>query len=233
MPTPATFPLQVVPCGAGSRPVDHCHCAQVLPARTRTSPHACSRPDACSCRSIACACVLKRRRRNHRCNVRGVLKPTSKNPKPNTIHTGARSGEAWDKAEALRAVLLGLIVQAAANVNNTYWDFVNGVDTATVSLLCATLSIINLFQFHTVHVLLSPRRSCSVWCLCWFLLSTWPGFRAVAPARAHVYRAAMLTYASVFFIIIITSLKLLVDYFCFLCRWAEALIHPSSCRIKR
>jgi len=233
MPTPGTFPLQVVPCGAGSRPVDHCHRAQVLPARTRTSPHACPRPDACSCRSIACACVLKQRRCNHRCNVRGVLKPTSKNPKLNTIHTGARSGEAWDKAEALRAVLLGLIVQAAANVNNTYWDFVNGVDTATVSLLCATLSIINLFQFHTVHVLLSPRRSCSVWCLCWFLLSTWPGFRAVAPARAHVYRAAMLTYASVFFIIIITSLKLLVDYFCFLCRWAEALIHPSSCRIKR
>ena len=34
--------------------------------------------------------------------------------------------------EALRAVVLGLLVQAAANVNNTYWDFVNGVDTATV-----------------------------------------------------------------------------------------------------
>ena len=30
-------------------------------------------------------------------------------------------------------MLLGVIVQAAANVNNTYWDFVNGVDTPTVS----------------------------------------------------------------------------------------------------
>lgn len=37
--------------------------------------------------------------------------------------------------EAMRAVLLGILVQAAANVNNTYWDFVNGVDTATVLCL--------------------------------------------------------------------------------------------------
>ena len=47
-----TLPLQVVPCGAGSRPVDHCDCAQVLPARTCTSPQACPRPDACSRHSM-------------------------------------------------------------------------------------------------------------------------------------------------------------------------------------
>jgi hypothetical protein len=34
--------------------------------------------------------------------------------------------------EAMRAVLMGVLVQAAANVNNTYWDFINGVDTPTV-----------------------------------------------------------------------------------------------------
>jgi 1,4-dihydroxy-2-naphthoate octaprenyltransferase len=44
----------------------------------------------------------------------------------------SRSGEAWDKTEAVRALFLGVVVQAAANVNNTYWDFVQGVDTATV-----------------------------------------------------------------------------------------------------
>lgn len=49
-----------------------------------------------------------------------------------TIAIVHRSGEEWNKLEALRAVLLGVLVQAAANVNNTYWDFVNGVDTPTV-----------------------------------------------------------------------------------------------------
>ena len=138
-------------------------------------PHACPRPHACGCRSAARAETMALQSSLQR---PGSPK-TCTQPKPNTIHTVARSGEAWDKAEALRAVLLGLIVQAAANVNNTYWDFVSGVDTATVSLLCATLFIINMFQFHNLHVLSSPRCRCSVWCLCLFLLATWPGFRAV------------------------------------------------------
>ena len=54
----------------------------------------------------------------------------------------SRSGEGWNKMEALRAVLMGVLVQAAANVNNTYWDFINGVDTPTVrscfNLWCCT-----------------------------------------------------------------------------------------------
>lgn len=43
-----------------------------------------------------------------------------------------RSGESWSRLEGARAVLLGILVQAAANVNNTYWDFVQGVDTPSV-----------------------------------------------------------------------------------------------------
>lgn len=33
----------------------------------------------------------------------------------------------------MRALLLGIIVQAASNTGNTYWDFVNGADVATVN----------------------------------------------------------------------------------------------------
>lgn len=43
-----------------------------------------------------------------------------------------RSGEAWSAFELARAVALGLLVQAASNTGNTYWDFVNGADTADV-----------------------------------------------------------------------------------------------------
>ena len=76
----------------------------------------------------------------------------------------ARSGENWDRGEALRAVLLGVIVQAAANVNNTYWDFVNGVDTPTVSepliqrcewcwrAPCLSLAPVSLAPCSSVHV---------------------------------------------------------------------------------
>jgi hypothetical protein len=76
MPTPATFPLQVVPGGAGSRPVDHCHCAQVLPSRT-SHMHA-----PALMRAVVVALrVLKQWRCNHRCNVLGVLKPApNQNP---------------------------------------------------------------------------------------------------------------------------------------------------------
>ena len=66
-------------------------------------------------------------------------------------HAQIRSGEGWDKIEAIRAVLLGVLVQAAANVNNTYWDFVNGVDTPTVIPLC-TYSSMYVFSHTYVHV---------------------------------------------------------------------------------
>jgi hypothetical protein len=61
-------------------------------------------------------------------------------------------------------VLLGVIVQAAANVNNTYWDFVNGVDTPTVSepliqrcewcwrAPCLSLAPVSLAPCSSVHV---------------------------------------------------------------------------------
>ncbi len=43
-----------------------------------------------------------------------------------------RSGEPWNSLELIRAIFLGLTVQAASNTGNTYWDFVNGADTKSV-----------------------------------------------------------------------------------------------------
>ena len=43
-----------------------------------------------------------------------------------------RSGEVWSAWELARALMLGVIVQAASNTGNTYWDFINGADTVEV-----------------------------------------------------------------------------------------------------
>ncbi|EKX44440.1 hypothetical protein GUITHDRAFT_139691 [Guillardia theta CCMP2712] len=49
-----------------------------------------------------------------------------------TVTLVHRSGVAWSLPEMIRAILLGVIVQAASNVINTYWDYENGVDGPNV-----------------------------------------------------------------------------------------------------
>ena len=44
------------------------------------------------------------------------------------ILTSFRSGVQWELLELVRALSIGILVQAASNVSNTYWDFVNGKD---------------------------------------------------------------------------------------------------------
>jgi hypothetical protein len=39
-----------------------------------------------------------------------------------------RSGVQWEAFELFRALAIGILVQAASNVSNSYWDFVNGKD---------------------------------------------------------------------------------------------------------
>jgi 1,4-dihydroxy-2-naphthoate octaprenyltransferase len=43
-----------------------------------------------------------------------------------------RSGVQWEILELIRALAIGILVQAASNVSNSYWDFVNGKDGPVV-----------------------------------------------------------------------------------------------------
>jgi 1,4-dihydroxy-2-naphthoate octaprenyltransferase len=80
--------------------------------------------------------ICKAHQHPQRCSsLHGLaLVHTAAHPPSKPIHKvlNGRSGESWSSLELLRAVFLGLTVQAASNTGNTYWDFVNGADTSTV-----------------------------------------------------------------------------------------------------